>query len=129
MFGRSDSPDEVWQEFYNFFSAYVTTRSYSWLDKYDVRGENRRIQRLAEKENKKFRDPAKKERNELVRTLVLSIKKRDKRFQAFNAGTLIIFRSIRLMDSFSTIFNVIYEWLNGRLKLSDSQFEFLNSVI
>ena len=44
-FGRSDSPDEVWQEFYNFFSAYVTTRSYSWLDKYDVRGENRRIQR------------------------------------------------------------------------------------
>ena len=88
VFGRSDSPDEVWQEFYNFFSAYVTTRSYSWLDKYDVRGENRRIQRLAEKENKKFRDPAKKERNELVRTLVLSIKKRDKRFQAFNAGTL-----------------------------------------
>jgi len=86
VFGRSDSPDEVWQEFYNFFSAYVTTRSYSWLDKYDVRGENRRIQRLAEKENKKFRDPAKKERNELVRTLVLSIKKRDKRFQAFNAG-------------------------------------------
>ena len=26
VFGRSDSPDEVWQEFYSFFSAYVTTR-------------------------------------------------------------------------------------------------------
>jgi hypothetical protein len=25
-FGRSDSPNEVWQEFYAFFSAYVTTR-------------------------------------------------------------------------------------------------------
>ena len=26
VFGRSDSPDEVCQEFYSFFSAYVTTR-------------------------------------------------------------------------------------------------------
>ena len=25
-FGKSDSPMEVWQEFYSFFSAYVTTR-------------------------------------------------------------------------------------------------------
>jgi hypothetical protein len=25
-FGKSDSPDEVWQEFYAFFLAYVTTR-------------------------------------------------------------------------------------------------------
>lgn len=84
VFGRSDSPTEVWQEFYNFFSAYVTTRSYSWLDKYDVRGENRRIARLAEKENKKFRDAAKKERNELVRSLVKFVRKRDRRVQAFN---------------------------------------------
>ena len=84
VFGRSDSPPEVWQEFYNFFNAYVTTRSYSWLDKYDARGENRRIVRLAEKENKKFRDAAKKERNELVRSLVKFIVKRDKRLQAFN---------------------------------------------
>ena len=37
------------QEFYNFFSVYITTRSYTWLEKYDVRGENRRIARLAEK--------------------------------------------------------------------------------
>ena len=84
VFGRSDSSVEVWQEFYNFFSAYVTTRSYSWLEKYDVRGENRRIARLAEKENKKLRDAAKKERNELVRSLIKFIRKRDKRVQAFN---------------------------------------------
>ena len=57
---------------------------YSWLDKYDARGENRRIGRLAEKENKKFRDAAKKERNELVRSLVKFVKKRDKRVQSFN---------------------------------------------
>ena len=49
VFGRSDSSSELWQEFYNFFSVYVTTRSYTWLEKYDVRGENRRIARLAEK--------------------------------------------------------------------------------
>ena len=84
VFGRSDSPPEVWQEFYNFFSAYTTTRSYSWLEKYDVRGENRRIARLAEKENKKLREKAKKERNELVRSLVKFVRKRDKRIQAFN---------------------------------------------
>lgn len=83
-FGRSDSDHEVWQEFYAFFSAYVTTRSYIWLDKYDVRGENRRIARLAEKENKKFRDAAKKERNDLVRSLAKFIQKRDKRVKAFN---------------------------------------------
>ena len=69
-------------------------RSYSWLDKYDVRGENRRIQRLAEKENKKFRDAAKKERNELVRNLVSLIRKRDKRVQAYNQGKVDNFASI-----------------------------------
>ena len=35
-------------------------------------------------ENKKFRDAAKKERNELVRSLATFIKKRDKRVQKFN---------------------------------------------
>ncbi len=40
---------------------------------------------MAEKENKKFRDAAKKERNDLVRSLVKFIRNRDKRVQAFNA--------------------------------------------
>ena len=57
-------------------------RSYSWLDKYDTRqADNRRIVRLMEKENKKVRDAARKERNELVRTLVKFVQKRDKRVQ------------------------------------------------
>ena len=54
VFGRSDSSSELWLEFYNFFSVYVTTRSYTWLEKYDVRGENRRIARLAEKGTYQF---------------------------------------------------------------------------
>ena len=83
-FGRSDSSPEIWQYFYGFFSAYVTPRSYNWLDKYDTRqGENRFMKRAMEKENKKVRDAAKKERNELVRDLVKFIKKRDKRVQAY----------------------------------------------
>ena len=83
-FGNGNSPDNVWQEFYAFFSCYVTTRTYSWLDKYDTRqAENRRISRLMEKENKKDRDAAKKERNEVVRELVKFIQKRDKRPQEY----------------------------------------------
>ena len=83
-FGNDNSPDNVWQEFYAFFSCYVTTRTYTWLDKYDTRqAENRRISRLMEKENKKARDAAKKERNEVVRELVKFIQKRDKRPQEY----------------------------------------------
>merc|ERR1712179_342857 len=42
-FGDADSPHEVWNEFYSFYSAYITTRSYSWMDQYDIRqAENRR---------------------------------------------------------------------------------------
>lgn len=84
-FGTSDSVYQDWQQFYNFFSGYVTPRSYSWLDKYDTRhAHNRREARLMEKENKKIRDEAKKERNELVRNLVKFIRKRDKRVIAHN---------------------------------------------
>ena len=63
----------------------MTPRSYAWLDKYDTRqAENRRVIRAMDKENKKIRDAAKKERNELIRQLVKFVKKRDKRVQAYN---------------------------------------------
>lgn len=82
-FGGSQS--ESWHAFYDFFSAYSTPRSYSWLDQYDTRqADNRRVARLMEKENKKLRDEAKKERNQLVRELVKFIRKRDRRVQRFN---------------------------------------------
>ena len=83
-------------------------RSYSWLDKYDVRGENRRIQRLAEKENKKFRDAAKKERNELVRNLVSLIRKRDKRVQAYNQGKVDNFASIYFKNLYKILRKLMY---------------------
>merc|ERR1740128_1604536 len=70
--------------FYDYWSAYSTPRSYSWLDKYDTRqGENRWVKRKMEQENKKIRDKAKKERNEVVRNLVSFVRKRDKRVAAY----------------------------------------------
>ncbi len=84
-FGDSTAADDVWLSFYDFFSAYSTPRSYAWLDKYDTRqAENRRVARLMEKDNKKIRDAARKERNELIRQLAKFVRKRDRRVQQFN---------------------------------------------
>ena len=71
-FGKSDDDYEtVVGPFYAYWSVYTTSRSYSWLDKYDTRqGENRWVKRKMEAENKKIRDKKRKERNEAVRNLV-----------------------------------------------------------
>lgn len=84
-FGTSSSDyEEVVQPFYAYWQSYSTPKSYVWLDKYDLRdAPNRRVQRLMEKDNKKIRDAAKKERNEEVRALVKFVRKRDKRVKAY----------------------------------------------
>jgi len=86
-FGDSQSPYEnMVGDFYAYWQSYTTKRSYVWLDPYDIREmRNRRILRLAEKENKKVRDKARRERNEQVRNLVAFVRKRDKRVQAYAA--------------------------------------------
>lgn len=83
-FGRSDSSfDEVVNPFYSYWQDYSTKKSYAWLNTYDIReAPNRKVARLMEKDNKKVRSLAKKERNDEVRALVLFVKKRDKRVQA-----------------------------------------------
>ena len=85
MFGTSESNyEEVVEPFYAFWQSYCTYKSYVWVEKYDIRqAPDRRTQRMAEKENKKLRDSAKKERNEEVRELVKFVRKRDKRVQAY----------------------------------------------
>lgn len=84
-FGTSSSDyEEVVQPFYAFWQSYSTLKSYVWLEKYNIReAPNRRVQRLMEKDNKKIRDAAKKERNEEVRALVKFVRKRDKRVKAY----------------------------------------------
>lgn len=83
-FGDSKSGyDEVVRPFYAFWSGFCTNLTFDHLDKYNtLEAENRRILRAMEKENKKVKDAAKKERNSNVRNLVEFIKKRDKRLKA-----------------------------------------------
>lgn len=84
-FGNSKSSyEDVVHPFYAYWQSYSTKKSYAWLDPYDIRdAPNRRIVRAVEKENKKVRDKARKQRNEEVRNLVAFVRKRDKRVQAY----------------------------------------------
>lgn len=84
-FGVSTSCyEEVTSTFYAHWQSFSTKKSFVWMDEYDIKqAPNRRVQRLMEKENKKLRDTAKKERNETVRRLVAFVRKRDKRVQAY----------------------------------------------
>lgn len=86
-FGDSTSSyEDVVHNFYAYWQSYSTKRSFAWLDPYDIReAPNRRVVRVVEKENKKIRDKAKRERNEQVRNLVAFVRKRDKRVQAHAA--------------------------------------------
>lgn len=83
-FGASDSDYEsVVRPFYSFWSSFCTYLTFDSLDKYNTtEAENRRILRAMEKENKKLKDQARKERNTNVRNLVEFIKKRDRRLKA-----------------------------------------------
>ncbi|XP_076298453.1 dnaJ homolog subfamily C member 21 [Lasioglossum baleicum] len=86
-FGNSQSSyEEFVHNFYAYWQSYSTKKSFAWLDPYDIRdAPNRRVVRLIEKENKKIREKAKRERNEQVRNLVAFVRKRDKRVQAHAA--------------------------------------------
>lgn len=83
-FGNSQSDYEhVVKLFYDYWMNYSTKKSYVWLDPYNINEiRDRRSVKLAEKENKKVRQQARKERNEEVRALVAFVRKRDKRVQA-----------------------------------------------
>uniref|UniRef100_A0AC34QMF2 DnaJ-like protein n=1 Tax=Panagrolaimus sp. JU765 TaxID=591449 RepID=A0AC34QMF2_9BILA len=84
-FGRSDSDyDMVVAPFYDFWTNFSTSRNFAWMDKWNLRdAPNRATLRLMEKENKKLRDEARKERNEEIRSLALYVRKRDKRVKIY----------------------------------------------
>ncbi|KAK2827734.1 hypothetical protein Q7C36_018660 [Tachysurus vachellii] len=83
-FGDSQSDyDTVVHLFYGCWQSFCTRKNFAWKEEYDTRqASNRWEKRAMEKENKKTRDKARKERSELVRQLVAFIRKRDKRVQA-----------------------------------------------
>ncbi|NXL92591.1 DJC21 protein, partial [Alectura lathami] len=81
-YSRSDY-DTVVHPFYAYWQSFCTQKNFAWKEEYDTRqASNRWEKRAMEKENKKTRDKARKERNELVRQLVAFIRKRDRRVQA-----------------------------------------------
>ncbi|KAM3937549.1 dnaJ homolog subfamily C member 21 [Leptodactylus fuscus] len=83
-FGDSQSDyDTVVHPFYAYWQSFCTSKNFAWKEEYDTRqAANRWEKRAMEKENKKTRDKARKERNELIRELVAFVRKRDKRVQA-----------------------------------------------
>ncbi|XP_049718065.1 dnaJ homolog subfamily C member 21 isoform X2 [Elephas maximus indicus] len=83
-FGDSQSDyDTVVHPFYAYWQSFCTQKNFAWKEEYDTRqASNRWEKRAMEKENRKIRDKARKEKNELVRQLVAFIRKRDKRVQA-----------------------------------------------
>uniref|UniRef100_A0A8C7YRU9 DnaJ homolog subfamily C member 21 n=1 Tax=Oryzias sinensis TaxID=183150 RepID=A0A8C7YRU9_9TELE len=83
-FGDSQSDyDTVVHEFYAHWQSFCTRKNFAWKEEYDTRqATNRWEKRAMEKENKKTRDKARKERNDLVRQLAAFVRKRDRRVQA-----------------------------------------------
>jgi DnaJ family protein A protein 5 len=81
-FGHKDDDYEgVVRDFYAAWDGFATAKSFAWLDVYRLAdAPDRYTRRLAEKENKKYRDDGRREFNDAVRTLVAFVRKRDPRY-------------------------------------------------
>ncbi|KAL7674321.1 hypothetical protein ACOME3_000600 [Neoechinorhynchus agilis] len=91
-FGRSDSDDEFVRQFYRHWITYSCPRSFAWVDEY-VKGmdkesgyrlylqTDRYSRRKIDAANKKKRDKARKERNQLIQDLVCRVQKWDPRYK------------------------------------------------
>ena len=84
MFGNDESEFVDIEKFYEYWEYFKTSLNFSWVDPFDVReGENRRVKRLIQKENKKARKIARKKYFSLLRRLINFVKSKDKRYQDF----------------------------------------------
>lgn len=81
-FGRAgDDYDSVAKPFYKIWSGFSTKKTFSWKDKYRLSdAPDRRVRRLMEKENRKFREEGIREFNDAVLSLVSFVRKRDPRY-------------------------------------------------
>ena len=82
-FGHAeDDYDDVVKTFYARWAGFSTRKTFAWRDRYRAsEAEDRRMRRLVEKENRRFRDEGVREFNDAVRALVAFVKKRDPRFE------------------------------------------------
>ncbi|KAI4864486.1 DnaJ-domain-containing protein [Hypoxylon rubiginosum] len=80
-FGSSKDDDKIAKAFYSRWSNFSTRLSFAWKDKWRLSdAPDRRVRRLMEKENKKFREEGVREFNDAVRSLVAFVRKRDPRY-------------------------------------------------
>lgn len=68
--------------FYTAWTNFTTKKTFSWKDVFRYsEAPDRRVRRMMEKENKRFREEGIREFNEAVRALVAFVKKRDPRYK------------------------------------------------
>ncbi|WVZ90320.1 hypothetical protein U9M48_036629 [Paspalum notatum var. saurae] len=80
VIGNLDSPYAQVTAFYNYWLGFSSVMDFGWAAEWDAaRGENRRVRRLMEEDNKKAMRKARREYNDAVRGLAAFCKKRDKR--------------------------------------------------
>lgn len=81
-FGRADEDYEhVVKSFYAAWSGFATSKSFSWKDAFRYSdAPDRRVRRMMEKENKRLRDEGIREYNDVVRSMVAFVRKRDPRY-------------------------------------------------
>ncbi|KAF2260001.1 DnaJ-domain-containing protein [Lojkania enalia] len=78
---KDDEYDDVVRSFYVGWSGFSTRKTFAWKDKYRLSdAPDRRVRRLMEKENRRFRDEGIRAFNDAVRALVLFVRKRDLRY-------------------------------------------------
>ncbi|KAG1370795.1 hypothetical protein G6F60_002371 [Rhizopus arrhizus] len=84
-FGNEKTPfiEDV-RDFYNAWLNFSTVKPFIWVEKWRLSdAPNRIVRRSMEKENKKARDAAKREYNDVIRSLAQFIKKRDPRVKKY----------------------------------------------
>lgn len=80
--GAADDYETKVRPFYAAWTGFATSKTYSWEDLHQYsEAPDRRIRRMMEKENKRYRDEAIHDFNNLVRSFVGFVKKRDPRFK------------------------------------------------
>ena len=82
-FGHADDDyEEVVKPFYATWNGFATQKTFAWMDVYrTVDAVDRRVRRIMEKENRRFRDAGIREFNDTVRQLVAFVRKRDPRYK------------------------------------------------
>ena len=78
-----DNYEDVVKPFYVVWSGFATKKTFAWKDVYRYsEAPDRRVRRMMEKENKRFRDEGIREFNDAVRSLVAFVRKRDPRYKS-----------------------------------------------